>query len=78
MRMEFNRVKCIKKEPSYIIFFFTDFIIILLAVPLNDDELVYICQTSDDNRTNRVLVVPIEGYNLVRQQRTHYQTRYLI
>lgn len=36
---------------------------------------MYICQTSDDNRTNRVLVVPIEGYNLVRQQRTNYATR---
>lgn len=63
----------IEADPSYFLFYHENGI--QSTVPLNDDELVYICQTSDDNRTNRVLVVPIEGYNLVRQQRTHYQTR---
>lgn len=43
------------------------------AIPLNDDEIVYLCQTSDDTRTNRVLVVPITGYNLLRQQRSDYR-----
>ncbi|CAO3656635.1 unnamed protein product [Mucor hiemalis] len=63
----------IEADPSYFLFYHENGI--QSTVPLNDDELVYICQTSDDNRTNRVLVVPVEGYNLVRQQRTHYSTR---
>ncbi|KAI7888955.1 kinase-like domain-containing protein [Mucor mucedo] len=42
------------------------------TIPLNDDELVYICQISDDNRTNRVLVAPINGFMLVPRQRDDY------
>lgn len=41
-------------------------------MPLSDDELVYICQISDDNRTNRVLVAPLNGFMLVPQQRDDY------
>ncbi|KAI8643959.1 kinase-like domain-containing protein [Parasitella parasitica] len=36
--------------------------------PLVDEELVYICTTSNDNQTNRILVVPHYGLDLVRQQ----------
>ncbi|CEP18886.1 hypothetical protein [Parasitella parasitica] len=36
--------------------------------PLMDDELVYICTTSNDSQTNRILVAPHYGLDLVRQQ----------
>lgn len=52
-----------------------------LAIPLTDEDLVRVCQTSDDNRTNRVLVVPIEGYQLVCQQKSihePYSVRYVL
>lgn len=38
------------------------------AKPLVDEELVFICTTSNDNQTNRILVVPHYGFSLVRQQ----------
>ncbi|KAG2231320.1 hypothetical protein INT48_001256 [Thamnidium elegans] len=41
-------------------------------------QSIYICQTSDDNRTNRVLVVPITGYNLIRQQHSNYSVHYIL
>ncbi|KAI8981630.1 hypothetical protein BDF20DRAFT_862236 [Mycotypha africana] len=70
----------IDAEPSYFHFFHENGL--NSTVPLNDDELVYICRTSDDNRTNHILVVPLEGYTLVRQhyqqQNNVYSVRYIL
>ena len=43
-----------------------------IDVPLNDEELIYVCQTSTNSETNRVLVIPIEGYQLICQQFYHH------
>ncbi|CAO3613261.1 unnamed protein product [Mucor fragilis] len=45
--------------------------------PLVDEELVFICTTSNDNQTNRILVVPHYGFSLVRQQ-LHTSVRYVL
>lgn len=70
-----SQVKLIHNQSRSFIFVINSvfpFIYFILAIPLNDDELVYICQISDDNRTNRVLVVPISGFMLVPRQREDY------
>ncbi|KAI9344460.1 hypothetical protein BD770DRAFT_447157 [Pilaira anomala] len=64
----------IEAEPDYFLFYHENGL--QSTIPLNDDEIVYLCQTSDDTRTNRVLVVPITGYNLLRQQRSDYRSNY--
>ncbi|KAI8090997.1 kinase-like domain-containing protein [Gilbertella persicaria] len=51
------------------------------TIPLTDEELMYVCETSDNNQTNRVLVVPVEGYRLICQPIYHQhnsQTRYVL
>ncbi|KAG1621894.1 hypothetical protein G6F46_001272 [Rhizopus delemar] len=66
-------------DPSYFLYYHENGI--QSTIPLTDEDLVRVCQTSDDNRTNRVLVVPIEGYQLVCQQKsTHepYSVRYVL
>ncbi|KAI8997661.1 kinase-like domain-containing protein [Pilobolus umbonatus] len=42
-------------------------------IHLNDDELINVCQSSDDNRINRILVKPLEGYHLISQPSYVYQ-----
>ncbi|KAG1147023.1 hypothetical protein G6F37_011854 [Rhizopus arrhizus] len=66
-------------DPSYFLYYHENGI--QSTIPLTDEDLVRVCQTSDDNRTNRVLVVPVEGYQLVCQQKSMhepYSVRYVL
>ncbi|CEI92016.1 hypothetical protein RMCBS344292_06291 [Rhizopus microsporus] len=60
----------IDADPSYFYFYHENGV--QSTIPLTDEELVRVCQSSDDSRTNRVLVVPVEGYELMCQQRSTY------
>ncbi|KAI9269350.1 hypothetical protein BY458DRAFT_533719 [Sporodiniella umbellata] len=57
-------------DPSYFLYYHENGI--QSTVPLTEDDLVRTCQASDDNQPNRILVVPIEGYQLVGQQKYAY------
>ncbi|CAO3678438.1 unnamed protein product [Rhizopus stolonifer] len=57
-------------DPSYFLYYHENGI--QSTVPLTDEDLVRTCQASDDNQPNRVLVVPVEGYQLVGQQKFAY------
>lgn len=66
MKMVSNQVKAYSTfKPSYCSNLY-------LAVPLSDEDLIRTCQASDDSQPNRVLVVPIDGYQLVGQQKFQY------
>ncbi|KAI8382918.1 kinase-like domain-containing protein [Blakeslea trispora] len=70
----------VEAEPNYFLFFHENGP--EANTPLNDEELIYVCQTSTNSETNRVLVVPVEGYQLICQQFYHHkntsQTRFVL
>lgn len=63
----------IEADPAYFLFYHENGP--KSTIPLSDDELLVTCQLSTDNRTNRILVVPLDGYNLIRQQFYQQQTQ---
>ncbi|KAI8331274.1 kinase-like domain-containing protein [Choanephora cucurbitarum] len=69
----------VEAEPTYFLFFHEN---AQTNVPLNDEELIFVCQTSTNSETNRVLVIPIEGYQLICQPFYHHpnasQTRFVL
>ncbi|KAL9538821.1 hypothetical protein MBANPS3_010648 [Mucor bainieri] len=66
---------CVDADPIYFYFYHENGR--QSSKPLVDDELVFICTTSNDNQTNRILVVPHYGFSLVRQQ-LHTSVRYVL
>ncbi|KAI9475750.1 MAG: hypothetical protein EXX96DRAFT_601658 [Benjaminiella poitrasii] len=67
----------IEADPNYFLFYHENGP--QATIPLNDAELIYVCHTSDDNHTNRILVVPIEGFTLIQQyQNNSYVMRFML
>ncbi|KAL9550173.1 hypothetical protein PS6_005697 [Mucor atramentarius] len=66
---------CVDADPIYFYFYHENGR--QSSKPLVDEELVFICTTSNDNQTNRILMAPHYGFSLVRQQ-LHTSVRYIL